>query len=62
MYTPTHWLDHVKDADTGEFIQEGTEKSAGNFNKMEHGINDAHVAAAITMIAVSHTTAAQQEV
>lgn len=53
MYTPTNWRDHVVDADTGELIQEGTEKSAGNFNNMEHGISDVHVAAAITMIAAS---------
>lgn len=59
MYKPTNWLDHVEDADTGELIQEGTEKSAGNFNNIEHGISDAHIAAAITMIAVSQTTAAQ---
>lgn len=59
MYKPTNWLDHVVDADTGELIQEGTEKSAGKFNNIEHGITDAHIAAAITMIAVSQSTAAQ---
>ena len=62
MYKPTKWLDHVVDADSGELIQEGTDKSAGNFNNMEHGISDAHIAAAITMIAVSQNAAAQQEV
>lgn len=59
MYNPTNWLDHVVDADTGELIQEGTEKSAGHFNNMEHGISDAHIAAAITMIALSQITAEQ---
>ena len=59
MYKPTKWLDHVVDADTGELIQEGTEKRAGNFNNIEHGISDAHIAAAITMIATAQTIAAQ---
>lgn len=59
MYKPTKWLDQVVDADTGELIQEGTDKSAGNFNNMEHGISDAHIAAAITMIAASQNTAEQ---
>lgn len=62
MYTPTKWIDHVVDDDTGELIQEGTPKSAGNFNNMEHGISDAHIATAITMIAASLNTPAQQEV
>ena len=59
MYKPTKWLDQVVDADTGELIQAGTDKSAGNFNNIEHGISDAHIAAAITMIAVSQNTAEQ---
>ena len=59
MYTPTKWKDHVVDVDSGELIQEGTEKSAGNFNNMEHGISDAHIAVAITMIAASQNTPAQ---
>ena len=62
MYTPTKWLDHIVDFETDEVLQEGTDKSAGNFNNMEHGISDAHIAAAITMIAVSQNAAAQQEV
>lgn len=52
MYNNTKWLDRVKDAETGEIIQEGTDQSAGNFNNMENGITDAHVATALTMIAV----------
>ena len=41
MYKRTKWLDEVKDADTGELIQEGTDQSAGNFNNMENGISPA---------------------
>lgn len=52
MYKNTKWLDRVVDAETGEQIQEGTDLSAGNFNNMENGITDAHVAMALTMIAV----------
>lgn len=59
MYKPTKWIDHVIDDDTGELIQEGTDKSAGHFNNMEHGISDTHVAAAITMIALSQITTEQ---
>lgn len=51
MYKNTQWRDKVVDAETGEVIQEGTEQSAGNFNNMEHGITDAHIATALTMIA-----------
>lgn len=51
MYKSTKWIDRVKDAETGEIIQEGTDQSAGNFNNMENGITDASVAAALTMIA-----------
>lgn len=52
MYKNTKWLDRVEDADTGEIIQEGTDLSAGNFNNMEEGITDAHIAQALTMIAM----------
>lgn len=51
MYKPTKWLDHVTDEATGEIIQEGTNQSAGNFNKMERGITDGAVAQAISLIA-----------
>lgn len=52
MYNRTKWLDKVMDAETGELIQEGTDQSAKNFNNLENGITDAHVATALTMIAV----------
>ena len=51
MYTSTKWLDRVVDAETGELIQEGTDQSAANFNNMEGGISDVHVATALAMIA-----------
>lgn len=52
MYNNTNWLDRVKDAQTGEIVQEGTDMSAENFNNMEDGITDAHVAQALTMVAM----------
>lgn len=55
MYRNTQWLDEVKDTDTGELIQEGTDQSAGHFNNMEHGISDAHLAAALLVIQSSLT-------
>ena len=55
MYRNTQWLDEVKDIDTGEPIQEGTDQSAGHFNNMEHGISDAHLAAALLVIQSSLT-------
>ena len=51
MYNNTKWLDHVVDADTDEVIQEGTEQSASNFNNMESGISDAHIATMLAMVA-----------
>ena len=50
MYRNTQWIDEVKDQDTEEVIQEGTPQSAGNFNNMEHGISDAHLAATLLII------------
>ena len=50
MYRNTQWIDEVKDQDTEEVIQEGTPQSAGNFNNMEHGISDAHLATALLII------------
>lgn len=50
MYRNTQWIDEVKDQETEEVIQEGTPQSAGNFNNMEHGISDAHLAAALLII------------
>jgi hypothetical protein len=52
MYKNTKWQDRVKDAETGELIQEGTDQSAANFNNMENGITDVHIATALAMIAV----------
>ena len=51
MYKNTKWQDKVVDAETGTLIQEGTDKSAGNFNNIESGISDVHVATALMMIA-----------
>ena len=59
MYQNKKWLDRVKDAETGEIIQEGTDLSAGNFNNMENGITDAHVATALVMIAVHQNASAE---
>ena len=53
MYKPTKWLDKVVDAETGDLVQEGTDQSAGNFNNIEHGISDVHVATALMMIAAN---------
>ena len=55
MYRNTHWIDEVKDQETEEVIQEGTDQSAGHFNNMEHGISDAHLAAALLVIQSSLT-------
>lgn len=53
MYKPTKWLDRVVDAENGAVVQEGTDQSAGNFNNMENGISDVHVATALMMIAAN---------
>lgn len=53
MYKHTKWQDRVVDAETGELVQEGTDQSAANFNNMENGISDVHVATAIMMIAAN---------
>lgn len=58
MYKQTKWLDEVKDQISGEVIQEGTNQSAGNFNNMEGGIQDASVAAAMLLIAAGQLQAA----
>lgn len=52
MYKNTEWRDRVVDAETGELVQEGTDQSAANFNNMEEGITDAHIAQALLMIAM----------
>ena len=53
MYKGTQWQDKVVDAESGEIVQEGTNMSAGNFNNMESGISDVHVATALMMIAAN---------
>ena len=55
MYRNTQWLDEVKDIDTHEIIQEGTDQSAGHFNNAEHGISDVNLAAALILISSSLT-------
>lgn len=50
MYKNTKWRDRVVDANTQEIIQEGTHMSAENFNNMENGITDAHLAFALMQI------------
>ncbi|UYT83938.1 hypothetical protein [Priestia megaterium] len=40
-YTKTVWNDRIKNS-AGDIIQEGTPVSAGNMNKIEKGIEDAH--------------------
>ena len=59
MYKNTKWIDRVTDAATEEVIQEGTDQSAANFNNMEGGITDAHIATALTMIAVHQSASAE---
>lgn len=59
MYKNTKWQDRVKDAETGELIQEGTDQSAANFNNMENGITDASIATALTMIAAHQSASAE---
>ena len=51
MYNTTKWKDEVKDTSTGAILQEGTPQSAGNFNNMEKGISDVHIATMLSMIA-----------
>lgn len=59
MYKRTKWLDEVKDTESGELIQEGTNQSAGNFNNMEDGTFDAHTAGAMLLIAAGQIIAEQ---
>ena len=55
MYTSTKWKDRIVSAETGAVLQEGTDQNAANFNNMEHGIADHHVAMALTRIARSNS-------
>ena len=54
MYERTKWKDRIVSAGTGEVLQEGTDQNAANFNNMEHGISDHHVAMALTQITRSN--------
>lgn len=56
-YKKTEWVDHIKDIDTGEMIQQGTPISARNLNNIEEGIANNNVVsknnkADITSVAV----------
>ena len=59
MYKRTKWFDEVKDANTGELIQEGTDQSAGNFNNIEDGTFDNNTAAAMLLISAGQIIAEQ---
>lgn len=54
MYDSTRWKDRIVSAETGAVLQEGTDQNAANFNSMEHGISDHHVAMAMTQITRSN--------
>lgn len=47
---PDGTITHTKE--TGEVYVEGTPQSAANFNRMEDGIEDAHIVADLTLIAL----------
>ena len=47
-------ITHTKE--TGEVYVEGTPQSAENFNNMEDGIEDAHIANAQALLAIRHNT------
>lgn len=57
MYDSTKWKDRIVSAETGAVLQEGTDQNAANFNNMEHGISDHHVAMALTRIARENVVA-----
>ena len=57
MYDSTKWKDRIVSAETGAVLQEGTDQNAANFNNMEAGIADHHVAMALTRIARSNVVA-----
>lgn len=52
MYKPIKWVDRVTDVDSGEILREGTPQSAGNFNSMDEGITDMHIAGKLIAIAM----------
>ena len=51
MYEALIWKDHVT-TPNGEVLQKGTNFSATNFNRMEVGITDAHLANKLLVLAV----------
>lgn len=57
MYERTKWNDRIVKTGTGEVLQEGTDQNAANFNNMEYGISDHHVAMALTRIARGNVVA-----
>ena len=57
MYDSTKWKDRIVSAETGAVLQEGTDQNAANFNNMESGISDHHVAMALTRIARGNVVA-----
>lgn len=54
MFIVTNWKDRVVDSTSGEVIQNGTPLSAAKFNHMENGINDAHIAMTLMLVAASN--------
>lgn len=52
MYKPINWVDRVTEVDTGEILREGTPQSAGNFNSMDEGITDMHIAGKLIALAM----------
>lgn len=61
MYKKKKWLDKAIDAATGKLVQHGTPLSAGNFNNMEEGISDAHIASSIILIALENSVGGKVE-
>ena len=54
-YTPQEWLDEVKDKDSGEIIQKGTEMDAAHFSYMEQGIHNNSLMLAVMLEQLKHT-------
>lgn len=49
MFKPVDWIDEIRDAQTQELIQQGTDQSAGNFKNDSFGTVDANVAGALLL-------------
>lgn len=47
MFRPVDWIDEVRDSQTQEIIQQGTDQSAANFKNDSAGTVDANIAAAL---------------